>query len=78
MILNLLFYWQIDQKIQYLKILQLSTNQYQLLSLDNPFTPPRMKTVTPISVMETENDDLREEMNKDDEESSNEKDESTK
>ena len=48
------------------------------LSLNNPFTSPRMKTVSPISVMETENDDLREELNKDDEKSSNEKDESTK
>ena len=47
-------------------------------SLDNPFTPPRMKYISPISVTETENDDYREELNKDDEVSSNEKDESTK
>ena len=37
-----------------------------------------MKTVSPISVTETENDDSNEELNKDDEVSSNEKDESTK
>ena len=47
-------------------------------SLGNHFTPPSMKTVSPISVTETENDDSNEELNKDDEVSSNEKDESTK
>ena len=48
------------------------------------FTPPRLKTVSPISVTETESDDLIEELKKDKEESSNEnenekvKDKSTK
>ena len=46
------------------------------------FTPPRLKTVSPISVTETESDDLIEELKKDEEESSNEnekeKDKSTK
>ena len=45
--------------------------------LDTPFTPPRMKNVSPLSVTETENEDFREELNKDDEVSGKEKDEST-
>ena len=36
-------------------------------SLDTPFTPPRMKNVSPLSVTETENEDSREELNENDE-----------